>query len=177
VLGPGYTKLSSAAATGAQITLTGLSGLTVGSSNGRVIQDGLAGLATRSRNRAAKTEQHSVNTENRVTQDSGGRKPEEVKGVAPSWKPAPRWCPRGITKTQRHRLQKRHQKELAEKKDKEQRDYWFNHLRPMTKVNETSQEKRLAKEENGSSGDNSNEGEVEVTSDKGGSNPELGNNN
>jgi hypothetical protein len=66
---------------------------------------------------------------------------------------------------------------LAEKKDKEQRDYWFNHLRPMTKVNETSQEKRLAKEENGSSGDNSNEGEVEVTSDKGGSNPELGNNN
>jgi hypothetical protein len=36
-------------------------------------------------------------------------------------------------------------------------------------------EKRLAKEENGSNGDSSDEEEVEVTSDKGGSNPELGN--
>jgi hypothetical protein len=37
--------------------------------------------------------------------------------------------------------------------------------------------KRLAKEENGSSGDNSSEKEVEVTSDKGCSNPESGNDN
>jgi hypothetical protein len=53
----------------------------------------------------ANMEQHLVNMENRVTQDSGGaRKLEEVKGVEPSQKPAPRWCPRGITKTQRCRL-------------------------------------------------------------------------
>jgi hypothetical protein len=58
-------------------------------------------------------EQHSVNTENRATQDSGGgRKPEEGKGGAPSQKPAPR---------------------LAEKEE-EQRGYRFNRLRPMTKV-------------------------------------------
>jgi hypothetical protein len=37
--------------------------------------------------------------------------------------------------------------------------------------------KRLAKEENGSSGDSSGEDEVEDTSDKGGSNPESGNGN
>jgi hypothetical protein len=65
------------------------------------------------------------------------------------------------------------QKELAEKEE-EQRDYGFNHLRPMTKVKQRWQEKWLAKEENGSS---SGEGEVEVTSDKGGSNPESGNGN
>jgi hypothetical protein len=60
---------------------------------------------------------------------------------------------------------------LAEKEEK-QWDYWFNRLRPMTKVKQRWQEKRLAKEENDSSGDSSSEEEYEVTSDKGGSNPE-----
>jgi hypothetical protein len=67
------------------------------------------------------------------------------------------------------------QKELVDKK--EQRGYWFNRLWPMTKVKQTWQEKQLAKEENGSNGDSSSEGEVGVTSDKGGSNPESGNGN
>jgi hypothetical protein len=26
------------------------------------------------------------------------------------------------------------QREMAEKKEEEERDYWFNHLRPMTKM-------------------------------------------
>jgi hypothetical protein len=39
------------------------------------------------------------NTENWVMQDLGGRKPEEIKGDAPSKRPAPRWCQRGISKT------------------------------------------------------------------------------
>jgi hypothetical protein len=69
------------------------------------------------------------------------------------------------------------QRELTEKKEAEERDYWFNDLRPMTKPKQTWQEKRLAKEENGSSGDSSGEEEVEVTSDKGGSNPKSGNGN
>jgi hypothetical protein len=68
------------------------------------------------------------------------------------------------------------QKELAEK-EKEQRDYWFNRLRPMTKVKQTWCKKQLAKEENGSSGDSSGREEVEDTSNKGGSNPESGNGN
>jgi hypothetical protein len=57
-----------------------------------------------------------VNIENWVAQELGGKKLEEGKGAAPSKRPAPRWCPRGITKTQKHRLQKMHQRELAEKK-------------------------------------------------------------
>jgi hypothetical protein len=64
-----------------------------------------------------------ADTKNRVTQGSGGRKPEEVRGAAPSKRPAPRWCPRGITKTQKYRMQKMCQRELAEKKEEEERDY------------------------------------------------------
>jgi hypothetical protein len=86
-------------------------------------------------------------------QDSGSRKLEEAKGVAPSKRPAPRWCPRDITKTQKCRLQKMRQRELAEKNEEEKQDYWFNRLRPMTKPKQTWQEKRLAKEDNGSNGD------------------------
>jgi hypothetical protein len=55
-------------------------------------------------------------------QDSGSRKLEEAKGVAPSKRPAPRWCPRDITKTQKHRLQKKCQRVLAVKKEEEERD-------------------------------------------------------
>jgi hypothetical protein len=40
---------------------------------------------------------------------------------------------------------------LAEKKEEEERDYWFNRLRPMTKPKQMWQEKQLAKEEGGSS--------------------------
>jgi hypothetical protein len=49
-------------------------------------------------------------------QDSGSKKPKEGKCATPRKMPAPRWCPRGIIKTQKHRLQKMRQRELAEKK-------------------------------------------------------------
>jgi hypothetical protein len=65
----------------------------------------------------------------------GGRKPEEEKGATPSKRPAPQWCPKGITKTQKCRLQKMRQRELAKKKEEKEWDYWFNRLRPMTKPN------------------------------------------
>jgi hypothetical protein len=70
-----------------------------------------------------------------------------------------------------------HQRELAEKKKEEERDYWFNRLRPMTKLKQMWWEKWLAKEENGSSDDSGGEEEVEVTSVKGDSNPGSGNRN
>jgi hypothetical protein len=74
-------------------------------------------------------------------------------------------------------LQKMRQRELAGKKEEEERDYWFNRLWPMTKPKQTRQEKRLAKEENGSSGDWSGEEEVEVTSAKADSNLGSGSGN
>jgi hypothetical protein len=83
-------------------------------------------------NTESRVTENLVNTENPIIQDSGGKKPEEGKGAAPSKSPASRWCPRGITKTQKHILQKMCQRELVEKKEEEERGYWFNHLRPMT---------------------------------------------
>jgi hypothetical protein len=116
---------------------------------------------------------NSTNTENRVMQDSGSRKPKEGKGATPSKRLAPRWCPRGITRTQKHRLQKIRQRELAEKKEEEEQDYWFNRLRPVTKPKQTWQEKRLAKEE----GDSSGEEASKVTPARGENNPESGDGN
>jgi hypothetical protein len=67
-----------------------------------------------------------------------------------------------------------HQRELAEKREEEQRDLWFNRIRPMTKVKQTWHEKWLARKEN----DNiSSEEEVGVTSDKGESTSDKGNSN
>jgi hypothetical protein len=96
--------------------------------------------------------QHSGKTEHRVRQDSDGYT-EVRKDATLSRRMAPRWCPRGITKTQKRRLQKMHQRELAEKKEEEERDYWFNRLQPMTRLKQTWREKWLAKEEGGSSGE------------------------
>jgi hypothetical protein len=78
--------------------------------------------------------ENSASTGSRVTQGSeGGRKPEEGKGATSNRRPTPWWCPRGITKTQKCQLQKLRQKELAQKKEEEDRDYWFNRSWPMTK--------------------------------------------
>jgi hypothetical protein len=87
-------------------------------------------------------------------------------------------CLRGITKTQKHKLQKMRKRELVEKEREEELDYWFNHLRPMTKPKQTWWEKRLAKEEGGSSSEEASKvtparGEDNLGSDDG--NPESGN--
>jgi hypothetical protein len=42
-------------------------------------------------------------------------------------------------------MQKMHQRELAEKNEEEERDYWFNHLRPMTQLEQTWRKKWLAR--------------------------------
>jgi hypothetical protein len=81
-----------------------------------------------SANTESRVTENSVDTENRVMHDSGGRKLEEGKGANPSKRPAPWWCLRGITKTQKRRMQKMCQRELVEKKEEEERDYWFNRL-------------------------------------------------
>jgi ribosomal protein L37E len=125
--------------------------------------------------------ENSANTENRVMQDSGGRKPDEGKGAAPRKRLAPQWC-QGVLPRHKNTDCKRCVKESWPRKKKRKSHYWFNRLRPMTKLKQTWQEKQLAKEENGSSGDSSAEEEVEVTLAKGdsnrgsgNSNPELGN--
>jgi hypothetical protein len=77
-------------------------------------------VAENSAKKESRAMENSVNMENRVMQDLGGKKPKEGKCATPSKRPSPRWCPRGITKTQEHRLQMMHQGELAKKKEEEE---------------------------------------------------------
>jgi hypothetical protein len=57
-----------------------------------------------------------MNMENRVIQDSGGKKPEEGKCAGPSKRPTPRWCPRGITKTKKIEIAKDVSKRVGREK-------------------------------------------------------------
>jgi hypothetical protein len=83
--------------------------------------------------------------------------------------------PEGYYQDEKCRLQKMSQRELAEKKKEEERDYWFNYLRPMTRLKQTWREKWLAKEEGGSNSDNNGEEASKVTLARGEDNPESGN--
>jgi hypothetical protein len=49
--------------------------------------------------------------------------------AAPGTKPAPKWCPAGLTKMQRRRVQKLRARELEEKRREDERDRWFNQER------------------------------------------------
>jgi hypothetical protein len=51
--------------------------------------------------------------------------PEEANMGPRRSGPVPCWCPRGLTKTQRCRLQKMRQRELAEKRMEANWDAWF----------------------------------------------------
>jgi hypothetical protein len=85
--------------------------------------------------------------------------------------------PKGYYQDTKTQIAKDASKRVGREKEEEERDNWFNRLRPMTKLKQTWQEKWLAKGENGSSGDISGEEEVEVTSVKGDSNPGSGSSN
>jgi hypothetical protein len=61
--------------------------------------------------------------------------------------------PDGARLVQRHWLQKMRQAELAEKREEDARDKWFNQARPMIGVKRTWREKWLAREENGTDSD------------------------
>jgi hypothetical protein len=67
--------------------------------------------------------------------------------VAPGTKPAPRWCPPRLSRTQKCRVQRLRTMEMTEKMKEEERDRWFNEDRPMVIPKKTWREKRLAWEE------------------------------
>jgi hypothetical protein len=77
--------------------------------------------------------------------DVGGKK--NHGSVAPSTKPAPRWCPPGLSRTQKRRVQRLRTMEMTEKMEEEERDRRFNEDRPMVIPKKTWREKRLAREE------------------------------
>jgi hypothetical protein len=69
-----------------------------------------------------------------------------VKTTLPSTAPAPRWCPPGLTKTQRRHIQKLGAREIEERTREAERDAWFNKEHPMITSKKTWKEKRIEKE-------------------------------
>jgi hypothetical protein len=69
-------------------------------------------------NMESRVTQHSGNIEHRVRQDSEGKDPEVRNDATLSQRPAPQWCPRGITKMQKRKLQKMCQRELLRRRKK-----------------------------------------------------------
>jgi hypothetical protein len=78
-----------------------------------------------------------------------------LAGMGERKMPTPKWCLAGLTKTQRRRLQKMRQAELAEKREEDVCDKWFNQARPMTGIRKTWREQCLAREENVTDSDDS----------------------
>ncbi|KAJ1259172.1 hypothetical protein BS78_10G133800 [Paspalum vaginatum] len=74
----------------------------------------------------------------------GGSK---IMSVAPGTQPKPRWCPGGLTHTQKRRVQRLRALEIREEQAEKKRDEWFNQVRPMVPARMTWKEKRIAKEE------------------------------
>jgi hypothetical protein len=119
-------------------------------------------------------------------QDSGwGQETRRRKRCYSKQKASSTVVPKGYYQDTKCILQKMGHRELAEKKEEEERDNWFNHLRPMTKPKQTWQEKRLTKEEGVSSGEEASKvtpatGEHNLrsrdgNSESGNCNPESGN--
>jgi hypothetical protein len=71
------------------------------------------------------------------------------KTTAPGTVSEPRWCPPGLTRTQRRQVQKLRAKEIQEKAQEEERNRWFNQERPMKRSGKTWKEKRIEREEKG----------------------------
>jgi len=54
-----------------------------------------------------------------------------IRTVAPGTKPKSQWCPRGLTRTQKRRVQRLRALEIKEEQAEKLRDEWFNEARPM----------------------------------------------
>jgi hypothetical protein len=77
--------------------------------------------------------------------NSGGTR---IKSVAPGTKPRPRWCPTGLTHTQKRRVQRLRASEIKEDITLKKRDELFRRDRPMVPPNMTWREKHITTEEN-----------------------------
>jgi hypothetical protein len=60
---------------------------------------------------------------------SGQRRPSGA--TAPETTPTPRWCPPGLTPSQRRRIQRMRTQKLREEKAEKERDEHFNTIRPV----------------------------------------------
>nr|CAH66649.1 OSIGBa0146I21.6 [Oryza sativa]CAH66655.1 OSIGBa0092J07.1 [Oryza sativa] len=112
----GTTDASSRSDRAPHVGLTGASGR-----SDRWSTAGLTGLQRRFDERAAKGDVRASSSSNKINRGHY---------LPPGIEPNPRWMPKDLTATQKKRLQRLRAQELREKKAEEQRDKWFNELRP-----------------------------------------------
>jgi hypothetical protein len=72
----------------------------------------------------------------------------KTKSVAPGTKPGPRWCPAGITPTQKRWLQRLRASEIQEEIADRNDDVWFNKHMRVVPPKMTWKKKRITTEEN-----------------------------
>jgi len=73
----------------------------------------------------------STGPEKKPENKAGPSKNEKIKTIAPGTAPLPRWCPPGLTASQRRRIQRVRADKLKEEAAEKARDEHFNATRPM----------------------------------------------
>jgi hypothetical protein len=89
----------------------------------------------------------------------------KIMSVAPGTKPGPRWCPTGLTHTQKRRVQRLRASEIKEEIAKKKRGEWFSRDKSMVSTKIWTQ-KRIAVEENKNSNDIVVDKSLEIKSDE-----------
>jgi hypothetical protein len=67
---------------------------------------------------------------------------EASKSITPGTTPAPRWCPLGLTPSQRRRIQRLRAQKLRVEATEKERDEHFNAIRPMILMKQEWREKK-----------------------------------
>jgi hypothetical protein len=88
-----------------------------------------------------------------------------IKSIAPEIKPRPQWCPKGLTHTQKRRVQRLRALKIKEDITLKKCDELFRRVRPTVPPNMTWREKRITTEENRNMDDMVHDGISENTSD------------
>jgi hypothetical protein len=88
-----------------------------------------------------------------------------IKSIAPEIKPRPQWCPKGLTHTQKRRVQRLRALEIKEAITLKKCDELFRRVRPMVPPNMTWREKRITTEENINADDMVADGISEISRD------------
>jgi hypothetical protein len=80
-----------------------------------------------------------------MPKNSGGNR---IMSVAPGTKPGPRWCPIGLSHTQKRRVQRLRALEIREEITEKELEEWFNRGRPMVPLKMIWKKKHIMKDKN-----------------------------
>jgi hypothetical protein len=91
-------------------------------------------IVEKSANTESQAMENSVNMENQVMHDSGGQETRRRKRCCSKEKASSTVVPKGYYQDTKTQIAKDASKRVGWEKEEEEQDYWFNHLRLMTKL-------------------------------------------